>query len=266
MKRSYLALALLALLATTACSSLIGEAIDSAARQTGRTVGEAAGRMVGQRIVRTYTPRFAGMYSSYMLTYAFTPGGYMVETTAYKPGEWTKWQFVEEGEPTGSWLERAFLKRTDDGREWWRVTMYDADSDDTVILEALFDTDRSTLLRLRSKFPDQEISEMPVEEGTTVYNEPMRLTEESLEGATVETAPVSVPAGKFTARHIRFGDIASGGAVEWWLVEEVPGGYVKYGIRATQEQEDVEGLDSYNFSLELLEKGTGATTKLNSYK
>lgn len=263
MKRSFSSfLVLAALITMTACSSVIDTAIDSA----GRTVGEAAGRMVGQRIIRSYTPRFATVYASYMFTYAFTPGGYWVESVPYQAGEWTKWQFVEDGKPTGSWLERAFLKITEDGQEWWRVTMYDADAEDTIVLEALFDKERSTLLRMRSKFPDQEISEMPVEEGTTIYSDPMDLTEESLEGATVETARVNVPAGNFTARHVRYGDIASGGTVEWWLVDSVPGGFVKYLTRAPGEEEDVEGLDSYNFSLELTEKGTGATTKLNSYR
>jgi len=264
MKRLHAQLIILAAVFTlTACSSVIESALDTA----GRTVGEAAGRMVGQRIVRTYTPRFAGMYASYMFTYAFTPGGYWVETTPYEPGEWTKWQFVEDGEPAGSWIERAFLKRTDEGEEWWRVTMYDVDSDDTVILESLFDAERSTILRMRSKFPDQEISEMPVEEGTVaIFSDPMELTEESLEGATVETGTVRVPAGTFTARHVRFGDLASGGTVEWWLVDDVPGGFVKYMTRAPEEEGDVEGLDSYNFVLEMMGKGTGATTQLNSYK
>lgn len=262
MKRNYLFL-LAALLIAGGCSSVIDSAIDSA----GRTVGEAAGRMVGQRIVRTYTPRFASMYASYMFTYAFTPGGYWVEPNEYEQGQWTKWRFVEDGEPTGSWLERAFLKRDEEGQEWWRVTMYDEDSEDTVTLEALFAADKSTVLRLRSKFPDQEISEMPVEEGTMIYREPLELTEESMEGATVETGPVSVPAGSFTARHIRYGDMASGGTMDWWTTEEVPGGLVKYGstARRSGEEEDVEGLDEYNFTLELTEYGSGATTQLNSY-
>ncbi len=262
MKRNVLPL-LAAALIVGGCSTMIDSAIDSA----GRTVGEAAGRMVGQRIVRTYTPRFASMYASYMFTYAFTPGGYWVEPNEYVPGQWTKWRFAENGEATGSWLERAFLKRDEEGREWWRVTMYDADSEDTVTLEALFAADKSTVLRLRSRFPDQEISEMPVEEGTMVYREPTQLTEESMEGATVETGPVSVPAGSFTARHIRYGDMGSGGTLDWWVTDEVPGGLVKYGssARTSEEEEDVEGLDEYNYTLELTEFGSGATTQLGSY-
>lgn len=262
MRRSW-AFVVPVLLAVAGCSAVIDSAINTA----GRTVGEAAGRMVGQRIVRTYTPQFASLYASYMFTYAFTPGGYWIEPTPYRPGDYTKWRFIEDGVETGSWLEKAFLKKTDEGQEWWRVTMYDVDSEDTVVLEALFDAERTTVLRLRSQFPDEGIKEMPVEEGTMVYNRPMQLTDESIEGATVETGSVEVPAGRFTARHVQFGDVGTGGTVEWWLVESVPGGVVRYGNRSRNQTEDeVEGLDDSNFFLELTEQGSGATTKLNSYR
>ena len=252
--------------ALAGCSSVIDQAIQSAGRTAGRTVGEAAGRAVGERIVRTYTPQFASMYASYMFTYAFTPGGYWIEPTPYRPGDYTKWRFVEDSQPNGSWLEKAFLKKTEEGQEWWRVTMYDADSEDTVVLEALFDAERTTVLRLRSQFPGEEISEMPVEQGTMVYSRPVTLTPESLQGATVETGSVTVPGGTFTARHVRFGDASTGGTVEWWLVENVPGGVVKYGNSSRTQQEEVEGLSDSNFFLDLTEKGSGATTQLNSYK
>jgi len=270
MKRtpSFILTALVALLVATACSSVIESAISSAGRTAGRTVGEAAGRAVGQHIVRTYTPRFAHIYASYMFNYAFTPGGYWVETVPYQEGDWTRWKFIEDGQETGSWIERAFLKKTDTGEQWWRVEMYDADSEDTVIIEALFDAERSEVLRMRGKFPDQEASEMAVEEGTTaVFADPIDLTDESIEGATVETGRVSVEAGTYTARHVRYGDMASGGTVEWWLVDDVPGGYVKYGTSSARStEEDVEGLDSYNFTLELVAEGDNATTRLGSYR
>jgi len=255
---------LLGMFAVPACSSVI----DSALSAAGRTVGEAAGRAVGQHIVRTYTPRFANVYASYMFTYAFTPGGYQVETVPYQEGEWTRWRFIEDGEETGSWIERAFLKRTENGQEWWRVEMYDAESDDTIIIEALFDAERSEVLRMRGQFPDQEPSEMAVEEGTTVvYAEGIQLTEESLEGATVSTGRVTVGAGTFTARHVRYGDMTGGGTAEWWLVEDVPGGMVKYATSAARSTgEDVEGLDASTFILELIAEGDNATTKLDSYR
>jgi hypothetical protein len=264
MTRRTWALVVFLLPAVVGCSS-VNQAIQSAGRTAGRTVGEAAGRAVGQRIVRSYTPQFASMYASYMFTYAFTPGGYWIEPTPYRPGDYTKWRFIEDSQPNGSWLEKAFLKKTAEGQEWWRVTMYDADSEDTVVLEALFDAERTTVLRLRSQFPGEEIREMPVEQGTMVYSRPMELTPESLQGATVETGSVTVPGGTFTARHVRFGDVSTGGTVEWWLTDSVPGGVVRYGNSSRTQQEEVEGLSDSNFFLELTEKGSGATTKLNSY-
>jgi len=262
-KLSFLTVISAMLLTTTSYGSVIESALDTA----GRTIGQAAGRAVGEHIVRTYSPQFTNVYASYMITYAFTPGGYSIETAPYAEGEWTRWRFVEDGEETGSWVERSFLKKTDDGEQWWRVTMYDAGSDDTTVLEALFDAGRENLLRLRSKFPDQEISEMPVEEGTTaVFSDPIDLTAESIEGATIETVSIRVPAGSFTARRVRFGDMASGGSAEWWLVDDVPGGYVKYATSASRSGEEVEGLDSWNFTLELIDRGTGATTQLDSYR
>ena len=189
-----------------------------------------------------------------------------METVEYTEGDWTRWRFIEDGKDTGSWLERAFLKRTENGEEWWRVEMYDSGSEDTVVIEALLDSERSRVLRMRGKFPDREASEMAVEEGTVLAT-PVELTEESLEGATVETGQVTVPAGSFTARHVRYGDLASGGTVEWWLVDNVPGGFVKYGTTSPRSTEDeIEGLDSSNFSLEMIAKGTGARTKLSSYR
>lgn len=255
---------LLAVLSFTGCATVL----DSAVTTAGERVGEAAGRMAGDRIVRQYTPQFTRLYASYMFAYAFTPAGYWVETNEYEPGDWTKWRFGGNDETTDSWLERAFLRRLDDGREWWRVTMYDADAEDTITLEALFDSSRSQILRLRGKFPDREVSEIPVEEGTMVYADPIVLTEESLEGATVGTETVTVPAGRYTARRIRYGGVSSG-TVEWWLVDTVPGGYVKYAVtdpdQDADEENDVEGLKASNWTLELTEVGSDATTQLGSF-
>ncbi len=258
---------LLGMLPLFGCAAALDSALDTAGRTAGARVGGAAGRYVGDRIVRHYTPQFTRLYASYMFSYAFTPGGYWVETNDYEPGDWTRWRFTENGETDGSWLERAFLRRLEDGREWWRVAMYDADSDDTVTLEALFDADRSSILRLRSQFPGQDIGEMPVGEGTPVYSEPLTLTAESLEGATVGTQTVQVPAGRFTARHVRFTDVAGVGRAEWWLVDTVPGGIVKYSTSHPHDTDEdaVEGLSEYNWTLELTETGSDATTQLGSY-
>jgi len=203
------------------------------------------------------------MYSSYLFTFAFTPGGYWVEPTAYQPGEWTKWRVTSGGE--GGWMERAFLKKTAEGKEWWRVAMFNPEEQDTVILEALFAADRSTVLRLRSKFPGQGVAEMPVQEGMSVYREPVKLTRESLEGATVGEENVTVPAGSFHARHIRYGNMMGGGTVDWWVADGVPGGLVKYSA-GPQAQAGEGGANNEAYAFELLGRGSDARTMLGSFQ
>ena len=100
---------------------------------------------------------------------------------------------------------------------------------------------------------------MPVEEGTYGYVEPRRLTRESMEGAIVGSETVRVPAGSYTAQHLRYGGMDAG-TYEWWLVDDVPGGMVRYS-RSYQEQ-DAEGIDPYNWTVELIASGRGATSQL----
>lgn len=154
-------------------------------------------------------------------------------------------------------MERAFLARTEDGEEWWRVRYTDRSGEEAgeIVLEGLFSADRSELIRLRARMPgEEEASEMPIQEGTYGYIPPRPLTEESLEGATVGMAEVRVPAGVFNARHVRFGTGA--GALEWWLSERVPGGLVRY----TTHQHDGESV-----TVELAGHGTGATSELGVF-
>ena len=248
----------------------IDKAVDTAAETTGKAVGKAVGKetaKVGTAVVRQYTPSFMGLYVSYLFTYAFGAGGYWVEAIPYSEGDWTKWSMLSgEGKPEST-LEKAFLKTTEDGNEWWKVKFYDAESGDTVILEGLFSPERAELLRLRGKFPDKAAEEMPVQKGVVTYVPPTELTEESLEGATVGTETVKVPAGTFTARHVRYGDIATGGTAEWYIADGIPGGMVKYKSTSYEEksEEEVEGLDEENYALELMAYGSDAKSELGSF-
>jgi hypothetical protein len=80
----------------------------------------------------------------------------------------------------------------------------------------------------------------------------MRPTKESVDGATVGNESVTTPAGTFTAKLVRFGSF--GGRQEWWLVDSVPGGWVRY--KASQS----EGGDG--FTMELVAHGSGARSEL----
>lgn len=252
------------LLASTACSasSVVDRAVGSAADAAGQRVGEAVGERLGQMLVASFpdswTPRWTSAYVNYMFGVAFHSGGYAVAgEDAYEPGEWTRWRMVDAGETTPTLIERAFLARTDDDGEWWRVKYANTDDDEEIVLEGLFSADRSELLRLRGKFPGEEAREMPVEEGTFSYAEPTRLTEESLEGATVGSESVTVPAGTFEARHVRYGQTAA--TLEWWLTDEVPGGLVRYLREAGSAG---EGQTPQTWTAELEDHGTGAESEL----
>jgi len=166
---------------------------------------------------------------------------------------------IENGESTGAFIERAFLARTDEGNEWWHVTYENAETDEAIVLEGLFSPDREELLRLRGKFPGEEPKEMPVQEGTYGYAAPQTLTPESMEGATVGTESVVVPAGSFEARHVRYG--TPGATLEWWMDDAVPGELVKYLRRADDGSDDTSNAPA-SWVVELDEYGDGAESEL----
>jgi hypothetical protein len=260
-------LLLVSALAAGGCATTLDSALDAAGRGVGTAVGQrvgaAAGGALAARMPVLWSPDLTGIYMNYLLTMAFHSGSYTFPGTDYEPGEWTRWRMQDaDAEGVAPEMERAFLHRADDGREWWRVKYVSAteESRDSITVEALFDPDTGEFVRMRGKMPgEEEASEMPVEEGTYGYVEPRRLTRESMEGAIVGSETVRVPAGSYTARHLRYGGMDAG-TYEWWLVDEVPGGMVRYS-RSYQEQ-DADGLDPYNWTVELIASGQGASSQL----
>ncbi|MBS3818072.1 hypothetical protein KGY73_00990 [bacterium] len=246
--------------------SAVSTAVDTAERTAGETVGEAVGEKVGEAIVRSYTPNFMRLYTSYIMSYAYGSGGIWIEDFTYEEGDWTKWT-GGSGEDDSYEFTKAFLKKTDKGNEWWQVKFYDLQSEDTVIIESLFSPDRGNLLRMRAKFPDKEPGEIPVEKHQ-YYTAPSELTEESIEGATLGTETIKVPAGTFTAKHVRYNDYATASRVHFFLSDDVPGRIVKYIYDhegAEEESSEVKGMDRYNYEIELLDYGSGAKSELNSF-
>ena len=263
-------LVLVLALSLAGCSTVVGSALDSAAGRVGAGIGNAVGAKVGAaagnalaaRMPAMWTPDMTPIYMNYLFTMSFHSGTYTLEGTEYEPGEWTRWRVVdseESGEP--AIIERAFLARVDDGREWWRMKYISATEEgrDSITVEALFDRESGEVVRMRGKMPgESEASEMPVQEGTYGYVEPATLTKESMEGARVGQESVRVPAGSFTADHIRYG--AAQGRLDWWMVESVPGGLVKYS--RSQGEGEADGPDPYNWTVELLAHGTDAKSSL----
>lgn len=195
---------------------------------------------------------FMAMQAQVVFSYTFSAGGMWLDQTGYKPGEWTKFEMKAEGDAKPVVLERAFLKRLANGDEWWR-TSWEADGE-SWIYEALISKKDGTLLRLRARDTDGNEGEVPISE-QQIYSEPQEVSAESIKGATIGTENVSVPAGTFTARHVRFVNQGQGN-VDWWLNDKVPGGVVKYEMSEN---------GTVQWKSELKAKGSNATTILKSY-
>jgi hypothetical protein len=230
----------------SSCSTFLDSALDTAAGIVGKKVGDTVGTAAASAVFAT----------------AFYHGGYAFEVKEYRPGEWTRWQTtgMEEGEE----FEKAFLKKLDDGKEWWQVIVRSVreGEKEEVILEALFspvEDEHRELLRMRALFPgDEEPSEIPVEKDSGWYGEPTELTDESLAAAKKGNKKVTVPAGTFTAEHIVFKDVR--GVGEWWLVSQVPGSIVKYVIKESAGEGEQD-----TYTAELADYGKKAATRLQSY-
>jgi hypothetical protein len=54
--------------------------------------------------------------------------------------------------------------------------------------------------------------------------------------------------------------MGGGGTVEWWLNDDVPGGMVKYSNTSGQQASEDGSPDPYNYTVELLAHGSGATS------
>lgn len=230
------------------CAPSIGGTLSGVTRGVGAgvgtAIGEGVGRAIGDRIAAgivrrlppVMTPDLTTFYIGYLFSVAFHSGTYSLEQTPYAPGEWTRWQVGGDEEGSAE-LERAFLGRTDAGDEWWRVKYLTVDKQDTavMVLEGLFSADKSELRRLRALMPgDTAPGEVPIQEGTYGYVQPIPLTDESIAGATVGTERITVPAGTFQTRHVRYGS-PSEGHLDWWLSDQVPGGLVRYTVRDPEE-------------------------------
>jgi len=242
--------------------SALGGVARGATQSAANAAGEAAGRAIVSHFVGPMVPgapsglagpQMMTYYANWMFTLAFNSGGYWVPGADLRQGQSVTFEFESNGQKQR--LERAFLTKLPNGNEWWRVKWYSlTDKPDTVIFEAMFNPDRSQLLRMRGKTSGQQAGEIPVEQNTGFsWREPTYLTTESLNAATVGTESVATPAGNFTAKHIRY-TLMGGGTYEWWTAD-APGGVVKYVVSY--------GSDAYTETL--IAVGSNATTELGSY-
>jgi len=261
------------LILASGCAKFVESAIDRAAGTAGDKVGQRIGDTVGTAMagyaeasLRGMSPALMQMYVSSIFSMFYYNGGYHFDYHDYDPGEWSKWKAT--GMDEGSDFGKAFLRKEDDGKEWWQIVasgIRDGESEE-VTLEALFsapdEAGSRKLLRLRSLFPgDKEPAEVPVQENTAAwYHDPVKITQESLEGATKGVETITTPAGTFTTQHIVYRDVR--GIAEWWLSDKVPGGIVKYMVTSSESS---EGGEKEQYTAELVASGSDAKSRLQSF-
>jgi hypothetical protein len=242
-----------------ALSGAVGSTVNTAGNVAGQRVGTAIGEGISARILAGYQPGLMNMYTSYLFSVAFSSGGFWVEQGQYKPGDYTRWTMPGDDD-VANWIERAYLGKDGKGQEWWKVKFHNGKENETTVLQALFSKDKAQMLRLRGKFPKEEAKEIPVTE-QTYYIPPTRLTAESIEGATVGTETVKVPAGTFKAKHVVYS--YGNGSQEWWLADRVPGGLVQQTLKAPPGEEK-KAKDEYTIKLE--KYGSDAKDELGAIK
>jgi hypothetical protein len=267
---SILAIGSILLIISPGCSSMkdtLVQGATSGISGVGRGVGRATSERAEQGAYNRLAPKtqlpapktpgwnqFMALHAQIIFSYSFSVGGFWLGTTPYQPGDWTKFEFKSKEDPAIT-IEKAFLKKTDDGKEWWRVSW--ADNKETWIYEALIGPD-GQLLRLRAKDADGNEGEIPVTEGSgMIYAPPTKLTKESIQGASKGKEDITTPAGTFNADHIVYMSTGGEGQVEFWITEKVPGGAVKYQI--TDKKEGAV------WTCTLKEMGNNATTVLKSF-
>ena len=249
------------------CSSVKDSLIKGATSGISTGVGRAASERAEQGAYKRLAPKsqlpavktpgwnqFMALHAQIIFAYSFSVGGFWLGTTPYQPGDWTKFEFKSKEDPSVI-IEKAFLKKTDDGKEWWRVSW--TDNQETWMYEALLTTD-GQLLRLRARDANGNEGEVPVTEGSgMIYAPPTQLTKESIQGASTGKEDVKTPAGTFNADHIVYMATGGEGQVEFWTTDKVPGGAAKYQI--TDKKEGAV------WTCMLKEMGKDAKTALKSF-
>lgn len=253
-------------LSTLACASFVDRAIDKTVDTAANKVGERVGEVIAGKILADLEPAMMHIYTTSVFRVLFYHGGYyhVEDMNAYEPGEYTRWRAtnVEQGDQ----FERVLLHRNEDGTEWWRVESRGKTDDGeelVLIMEALLadvpGSGSKQVRRMRAKFPDEtEPREIPITEENAnqwIITSNHSLTPESLEGMTVnEAESVTVPAGTYTARHVQMKGYDNQSRVDWYMVDSVPGGLVRYSNTAKDGDKDEKIWD-----VVLLETGSGQT-------
>ncbi|MBS2032643.1 MAG: hypothetical protein JST54_32515 [Deltaproteobacteria bacterium] len=159
-----------------------------------------------------YGAMMAKAYTQMVLGMGFGMGA-LAQGVNYKPGEYTRWTVSGRD----STFERAYLFNDASGNAWWKLKLTQTARNETIIYEALVTADRTKVLRLRARLPNQsDVQELPVDETATV---PPTAHIGNGEDKGIES--VTVPAGAFSAHHMVY--TGERGTADVWTTDKVPG-------------------------------------------
>jgi hypothetical protein len=226
-----------------------------------QSMEESHDSMANQMAAGMMGPMYKAYAMSLMAAY-FWAGGFWMAHHPYQPGEWTRWSHEIEQKSEGSGpeqplqVEKAFLKRNEDGGEWWRLKAVGKDAENTFVFEALFSPDRTRIVRLLGKMGDNPVSEIEFDEGENTIPAPNAFEDDWMTEHTVGTVTVSAGTVSMSANHVQFTAADGSGQASFYFADDVPGGLVKYEF--TNPQGD-------RYTIAVTGHGTGATTELGAY-
>jgi len=265
------------------CSSIMNsvQAIDSAVDRTKARAGQAALDAAGVGSIQD------SMAASMIYAQVFFAGGYMYGYDDFSEGEGVSWRITSKDEESSETIliERALLKKMDDGNEWWLLSYSDPDGE-SFLSEALLDSDYAIAV-FRYIDPETESIREWIPEPVDRETESESREKEEADASMASTVGaqykgdfqdylvgrdrITVEAGTYLADHVRFEDSFTTTTgeegkettetyevtYEWWITEEVPGQIIRYDWNNITENLSLQG--------ELISFKGGYTTQLDSY-
>lgn len=282
-KYGVLVLFLAALFILSSCTSVVDSIgkIDSAVSRTKAKAGQAVMDAAGVGAMED------AIVASMVYAQVFFAGGYMYGYEDMREGYGVIWKLTSTDE-SGSQsieVERALLKRTADGNEWW-LLKYTDPGQEPFVSEALLDEDYAIV---KFRYRDQETgnirewvpeqaegqaaeAESGEEEEGTAYAGQEALFRGDYEDYIVGTEKVTTDFGTYPSEHVLIEDSYTvytdeeqseenaetyEVSYEWWIVKQIPGDIMKYEWKNITEGFSLKG--------ELISIKTDYTTQLESF-
>ena len=199
-----------------------------------------------------YQYQFGAFYSSF-----WSMGWFGYKEGTYKPGQGTIWKFTGRKSSEDTTFERALLKASSDGSQWWRFRI---DSGKNTILYEFLVAPDSTVTKVRYKDPDsgtvgEFVPSQDRQQPSMAATGPR--SREELAKYKVDRQTVKVQAGSFATDHYLYTAETDKGSAEMWLSATVPGGMVKSVYTGKK--------DNQSSTMELIQIESGVTTVLSSF-